>query len=122
MPRPRNPANEPGRARTEKWRKRLHEVGGFETDAVDSAIAASVSVYLREALLAGSEKNVGRVEALERMAAAFLVSRSSEDEDEPDVDPDAALIRVRARLRRQDIEEVAAAVFANPPVRPPVTA
>lgn len=111
MPRPKNPANEPGRARTERWRKRLHEAGGYETDAVDTALAAALSVYLREALLAGSEKNVSRVEALELMAAAYLVS------DREDGDLEAALRRVRSRLRRQDIEEVAAAVFANPPVR-----
>lgn len=111
MPRPRNPKNEPGRARTAKWREKLHVSGGYETDAVDSALAVAISVYLREALLAGSEKNVGRVEALVRMAASYLVS------DRQDADPEAALRRVRARLRRQDIEEVAMAVMSNPPVR-----
>jgi hypothetical protein len=116
MPRPRNPANEPGRSRTEKWRKRLHDDGGFETDAVDTAIAAAVSVYLREAIAAGSRSNLNRVDALERLAAAYLVSRRRASTDlEPD--PDSALQRVRSRLRREDVEEVAQRVLSAPLIR-----
>ena len=110
MPRPRNPANEPGRMRTEKWRKRLHYVGGFETDAVDSAIAAAVTAYFYKCLM--EERSVGqsRVDTLERMAAAYLVAQS-----EGGADLELALKRVRSRVRREDVQEVAALVFSKSP-------
>lgn len=50
MPRPRDPANEAARARTERWRTRRKAAGRPEASIVDRAVAASVAVFLCKAL------------------------------------------------------------------------
>ncbi len=50
MPRPRNPANETARLRTERWRTRRRVAGRPEASIIDRAIAASLAVFLADAL------------------------------------------------------------------------
>ncbi len=50
MPRPRNPANETARIRTERWRARRRAAGRPEVPIIDRAIAASMAVFLSQAL------------------------------------------------------------------------
>lgn len=56
MPRPRDPANEAARARTERWRARRRAAGRPEVSIVDRAVAASMAVFLSEALDADPAK------------------------------------------------------------------
>lgn len=110
MARARNPANENGRMRTEKWREGLQARGGWETFQVDTAIAGALSLYLREALIAESQKDLRRVDGLEYMAAVLLSAAKGKDDvpedDHGAVDLETALKRVRGRLRRKDIESL----------------
>lgn len=98
MPRPRNPANEMGRAAQVRYRKRLLEIGGAETDAVDAAISAAVAVFRHEAERLSSDKNLVRVTALEEMAASFLVAQGKK--------ADPSLRAVRLRTRREDVADI----------------
>jgi hypothetical protein len=50
MPRSRNPANEAARVRTERWRARRRATGRPESSTLDRAIAASMAVFLSQAL------------------------------------------------------------------------
>ena len=50
MPRPIDPVTEAARARTERWRARRRAIGRPEVSIVDRAVAASVAVFLSEAL------------------------------------------------------------------------
>lgn len=50
MPRPRNPAREAARARTERWRIKRRAAGRPEASIIDRAVAASMAVFLSEAL------------------------------------------------------------------------
>lgn len=52
MPRPRNPHNEKGRKRTERWRDRRHGLGRPEASIVDRAVAASFAAFLSHSLRA----------------------------------------------------------------------
>lgn len=50
MPRSIDPVNEAARARTERWRARRRATGRPEVSIVDRAIAASVAVFLNDAV------------------------------------------------------------------------
>lgn len=102
MPRPRNPANEAGRAATERYRAKLAANGGAETDAVDAAISAAVALWWTEAVRADTKKNQDRIRGLEQMACSLLVSKGK--------DRERAMHAVLLRTRRSDIETLQAAV------------
>lgn len=98
MPRPRNPANEAGRAAQERYTEKLAKIGGKPTDAVDAAISAAVAIYRAEAEERRQAKNLERLEGIERMAASILVSRGGK--------PTPVLRAVRLRTRRLDVDEL----------------
>lgn len=98
MPRKRNPANEGGRSAQERYRNKLADIGGAETDAVDSAISAAVAVWRHEALSREQAKNVERVSGIETMAASILVSKGK--------DPALSLRAVRLRTQRLDVKDL----------------
>ncbi|QIX22394.1 hypothetical protein FOB41_15190 [Agrobacterium pusense] len=98
MPRPRNPANEAGRAAQERYKAKLDATGGATTDAVDAAISAALALFRHEAETRGQSKNLERIEGIERMAASILVSRGGK--------PNPVLRAVHLRTRRLDVEEL----------------
>lgn len=98
MPRVADPGNEAGREKTARWRENNQARRRPEVDAVDTALAVAVSVYRWEAEKAKSEKAVTRVDALERMAANYLIARG--------YDAKEADRRVRRRVRRWDVEDL----------------
>lgn len=79
---------------TRQWRKRIKAERRPETDAVDTALAAAVTVYRHTAEATHSERDVTRATALEMMAVNFLISKGYE--------PDQAERQVRRRVRRLD--------------------
>ena len=103
MPRRRTPANEQGRAATERWRTRQRSMRRPEIDAVDSAIAAAVSVFRHKAEASGVSRNLERATALEEMAINYLVSSGA--------DADYARQKVLSRTHRLDSEALARLVF-----------
>jgi hypothetical protein len=98
MPRPRNPANESGRAAQERYKAKLDATGGATTDAVDAAISAALALFQHEAVTRGQSKNLERIEGIERMAAAILVSKGGK--------PKPVLRAIHLRTRRLDVEEL----------------
>ena len=79
---------------TREWRKRNKAEGRPETDAVDTALAAAVTVYRHTAEATASKRDVTRATALEIMATNFLVSRGYARKQ--------AERQVRRRVRRLD--------------------
>ena len=112
MPRPRNPGNEMGRAAQERYRENLRIRGGAETDAVDSALSAALAVFRDVSIRSGQQKNLDRLEGIERMAANILVSRGGRMKE--------VLRAVRLRTRREDVKELLPLVGStiDPSARP----
>lgn len=98
MPRPRNPKNEPARAATERWRKALKTAGAPETDAVDSALAAAVAVFVDTTAKAGVEKESRKAKFFELAAVNYLVSQGA--------DPLHAARLVARRVHRLDVGDL----------------
>ncbi|KQS84844.1 hypothetical protein [Rhizobium sp. Leaf383] len=96
MPRPAKPANASGAEATREWRKAVREQRRPETDAVDTALVAALTVYRHQAEKAKSERDVLKVEGMEAMAVNFLVARG--------YDREQAKRRVLRRVRRFDAD------------------
>ncbi len=77
MPRIAKHESDKGVLAARKWREGLKSKGRPETDAVDSAIAAAVSVYMHTAVEVGSVKDVRKASALELMAINNLLAPGS---------------------------------------------
>ncbi|MCZ4287264.1 hypothetical protein [Hoeflea alexandrii] len=74
MPRTARDEKNKGLIATRRWRADLKGARCPEVHAVDTALAAAVTVYRHTAEQAKSAKDVGRVTALESMAINYLVS------------------------------------------------
>lgn len=98
MPRTRDPKNEPQRARTERWRKRLAEARRPEVDAVDTALAVAVAILADVARESGSEAAKARVSGIEILAANWLASHGSNREH--------AIRAVGRRVHRLDVKRL----------------
>lgn len=99
MPRPKTPENAAGAAATARWRKAVREARRPEVDAVDSALAAALAVYLHAATVRGRDRDIERIVALERLAIEHLVSKR--------YDAKQARRAVLRRLRRDDAGSLA---------------
>ncbi len=96
MPRQAEPGNATGAEATREWRETVKAQRRPETDAVDTALAAALTVFRYEAERAKSERNVLKVEGMEAMAVNYLVSRG--------YDREQAERRVLRRVRRFDAD------------------
>lgn len=96
MPRIAKNENAKGLIATRRWRANQKENRIPETDAVDTALAAAVTVYRHTAEQAQSARDVGRVTALEVMAVNFLVSHGYSKK--------MAERKVRRRVHRLDAD------------------
>lgn len=83
---------------TRRWRANLKGSRCPEVDAVDTALAAAVTVYRHTAEQAQSVKDVCRVTALESMAINYLVSQG--------YSPRMAERKVRRRVHRLDADKL----------------
>ena len=83
---------------TREWRKRLKVERRPETDAVDTALAAAVTVYSYTAATSASDRDRRRASALELMAINYLVTRGYAH--------DQAERQVRRRVRRLGVEKL----------------
>lgn len=114
MPRPIDPMNESHRSAQQRWRARIRAAGRPEVDLVDTAVSAAVAVFGHAARLQGTDRDVSKADALERMAINFLAARGCDREE--------ATKMVIRRLRRESIHDLVFLVndqFGG--VRPPVT-
>ena len=102
MPRPRNPANEQHRTAQERYRDNLAIRRGAETDEAHAAIAVAVAIWRSEADRVGREKDLGKADAIERLAARHLAANGKDFRH--------ALRAVRLRTRRQDVADLIGAV------------
>ena len=78
MPRARNPLYEANRARTERWRRSMKARRAPEVDAVDTALAAAVAVYVDTLERSGVEKEVRKARFIEMAAVNYLTSTGSD--------------------------------------------
>jgi hypothetical protein len=83
---------------TREWRKRNKAERRPETDAVDTALAAAVTVYRHTAEKQASDRDRRRASALEMMAINYLVTRGYAH--------DQAERQVRRRVRRLGVEKL----------------
>ena len=97
MPRPRDPANEMRRSAQQRWRARIQAARRPEVDLVDTAVSAAVAVFSHAARLQGSDRDIAKADALERMAINYLAARGC--------DRSEATKMVIRRLHRHDIDD-----------------
>lgn len=116
---PRAESGSRGQEATRQWRKKVKRERRPETDAVDTALAAAVTVYRHVAEARRSKRDVTRASGMELMAINFLVSKGYAVEH--------ATRQVRRRVRRMDAEMLVPLVngpadsVANPGGFPPAT-
>ncbi|HBT67989.1 MAG TPA: hypothetical protein DEB63_06760 [Agrobacterium sp.] len=107
MPRPRNPANETARARTERWRTRRRAAGRPEASIIDRAIAASLAVFLTDALDADPARPQPSARDIVGGAQKILVAAGYNRQ--------ASNAELRRRLtRRADLQALAAIARPDP--------
>lgn len=98
MPRPRNPANEQHRTAQERYRDNLAIRRGAETDEAHAAIAVAVAIWRAEAGRVGRDKDLGKADAIERLAARHLAANGKDFRQ--------ALRAVRLRTRRHHVADL----------------
>lgn len=98
MPRPRNPVNEQHRTAQERYRDNLAIRRGTETDEAHAAIAVAVAIWRAEADRVGRQKDIGKADAIERLAARHLAANGKDFRH--------ALRAVRLRTRRLDVADL----------------
>ena len=93
MPRPKTPSKEIQRQRQERYRSRLQKEKAPEVGIIDTVLSVALSVYCE--LGKNKERDMQRIEAIERLATAHLVSRGKSK--------DEASRLIRRRIQRLDV-------------------
>lgn len=95
---PRAHSGSAGQEATRQWRRKIRGERRPETDAVDAALAAAVTVYRHTAEKLSSVRDVTRAAGLEIMAINYLTSKG--------YDGTHAERQVLRRVRRLDAEKL----------------